>query len=309
MTGPIVAALLRGESVDADDLIHPPTLNRIVSDLERVRSSREWLKETRRVVSDRFTGIGRGTYLSRSSTTAKDSDGPDLPDASRFVIRPELFLRHAGDGKWSVLLQLKSLRPIAAESTALRVFLDRTRCRLNGASDWKPSGWLLSGNRIGALRRWPDTDVPLIRFERADAFMDHLLESEYRLTQGPLWLFRIGNDGIARHIASSIVRPDNDYIVVTTGGMPTDLPELTHCTLECEGVRAFRFAVPSQLAAGTTARLRELGIDVARTIRVWPAGLPGRGWDGDGGMEWLTTESPCFGIAPDHPLDALSFRL
>ena len=30
---------------------------------------------------------------------------------------------------------------------------------------------------------------------------------------------------------------------------------------------------------------------------------------GDGSTEWLTTESPCFGIAADHPLDALSFRL
>ena len=225
------------------------------------------------------------------------------------MLRPGLFLRHTGDGKWSVLLQLKSLRPIAAESTALRQFLDRTRCRLNGATDWKPTGWLLSGNRMGALRRWPDADVPLIRFERADPLMDHLLESEYRLTPGPLWLFRIGSDGIARHITSSIVRPANKYIVVTVGDIPRDIPGLTLCTLDCEGVHAFRLAVPSQVSAEATTRFRELGIDVARTIRVWPAGLPGRGWDGDGNTEWLTTESPCFGIAPDHPLDALSFRL
>ena len=69
LTGQIVAALLRGDSVDADDLIHPGTLTRIVTDLERVRSSREWLKETRRVVSDRFKGIGRGTYRPENPTT------------------------------------------------------------------------------------------------------------------------------------------------------------------------------------------------------------------------------------------------
>ena len=309
LTGQIVAALLRGESVDADDLIHPPTLNRIVTDLECVRSSREWFKETRHVVSDRFKGIGRGMYRPHSTTTPVHPGVPVLPDTSRFVTRPDLFLRHAGDGKWSVLLQLKSLRPIAAENTALRVFLDRTRCCLNGATDWKPTGWMLSGNRMGALRRWPDAGVPLIRFERADPLMDHLLESEYRLTPGPLWLFRIGSDGIARHIVSPTARPDNNYIVVTTGRMPSDLPGLTPCTLECEGVQAFRLAVPSQVPTDAAARLRELGINVARTIRVWPAGLPGRGWDGDGSTEWLTTESPCFGIAPDHPLDALSFRL
>ena len=293
LTGQIAAALLRGESVDADDLVHPPTLNRVVADLECVRSSREWLKETKHVVSDRFRGIGRPRF----PPATRHPDEPVLPDTSRFAIRPDLFLRHAGDGKWSVLLQLKSLRPIAAESTALRVFLDRTRCRLNGATDWKPTGWLLSGNRMGALRRWPDADVPLVRFEHSDSLMDHLLESEYRLPPGPLWLFRIGNDGIARHIASSNVRPANDYIVVTAGEMPRDVPELTLCTLDCEGVRAFRLAVPSQVSTDVTMRFGELGIDVVRTIHVWPAGLPGRGWDGDGSTEWLTTESPCFGIA------------
>ncbi len=309
LTGQIVAALLRGESVDDDDLIHPPTLNRIVTDLERVRSSREWLKETRRVVSDRFRGIGRGTYRPHSPNAPARPEEPAIPDALRFVIRPDLFLRHSGGGNWSVLLQLKSLRSIAAESTALRVFLDRTRCRLNGATDWKPTGWMLSGNRMGALRRWPDADVPLIQFEQPHPLMDHLLESEYRLTPGPVWVFRIGSDGIARHIASSNVRPANDYILVTTGSAPCDLPGSAPCTLECSGIHALRLAVPSQVPADITARFRELGIDVVRTIRVWPAGLPGRGWDGDGSTEWLTTESPCFGILPDHPLDALSFRL
>ena len=309
LTGQIVAGLLQGESVDANNLIHPPTLNRIVTDLESVRRSREWLNETRRVVSDRFKGIGRGKYRPRPSGTSPDSQRPDLPDTSRFLIRPDLFLRHDGDDKWSVLLQLKSLRPIAAESTELRVFLDRTRCRLNGATDWKPTGWLLSGNPKGALRRWPDADTPLIEFESEDPLMDHLLESEYRLTPGLLWLFRIGRDGIAHHIASSTARPDHKYIVVTTHGTPSDLPGLTPCGLKCEGVHAFRLAMPSQVPDEVKARLGELGIDVAGTIRVWPAGLPGRGWDGDGSTEWLTTESPCLGIAPDHPLDALSFRL
>ena len=309
LTGQIVAALLRGDSVDAHDLIHPLTLNRIVADLQRVRSSREWLKETRRVVSDRFKGIGRGTYRPVEPITPTRPDESVRPDASRFVIRPDLFLRYAGAGKWSVLLKLKSLRPIAAESTALRMFLNRTRCRLNGASDWKPMGWLLSGNRMGALKRWPNANVPLIRFERPDPLMDHLLESECRLTPGGIWLFRIGSDGIARHIASANLRPANDYIVVTSGSIPLDLPGSAPCMLQCKGVHALRVAVPSHVPVEVTSRFRKLGLDVARTIRVWPAGLPGRGWDGEGSTEWLTTESPCFGIASDHPLKALSFRL
>ena len=306
LTGQIVAALLRGESVDDDELIHGPTLTRIVRDLQGVRSSREWLNETRRVVSDRFRGIGWGTF-SDSSTTR--FDGPVLPDTARFAVRPDLFLRHSGTGNWSVVLQLKSFRPVAAESTELRAFLAGTRCRLNGANDWKPTGWLLSGDRKGALKRWPNATSPLVQFDRPNPLMDHLLESECRLDSGPVWLFRVGSDGIARHITSRTVRPAGDYVVVTVGTMPRELPESNPCALQCAGVHAVRLVVPDHVSADATARLRALGLDVARTIRVWPAGLPGRGWDGEGRTEWLTTESPCFGIAPDHPLEALAFHL
>ena len=306
LTGQIAAALLRGESVQDDELIYAPTLTRIIQDLQRVRSSREWLNETRRVVSDRFSGIGRGTYTVPPTTRP---DEPVVPDTSRVVVRPDLFLRHSGTGNWSVLLQLKSFRPVAAASTELRAFLAGTRCRLNGANDWKPTGWLLSGDRKGALSRWPDAGSPLIQFERPNSLMDHLLESECRLDPGPIWLFRVGSDGIARHIASRTVRPTGDYVVVTVGTMPRELPNSAPCALQCAGAHAFRLAVPDHVSAAATARLRDLGLNVARTIRVWPAGLPGRGWDGEGSTEWLTTESPCFGIAPDHPLKALSFRL
>lgn len=307
LAGQIVAALLHARSADGGDLIYPPTLQRVVADLDRVRSSREWLKETRRVVSDRFKGIGTGTY--RVSPGPVRPDEPIPPDTSRFIIRPGLFLRHVGSGRWAPVLQLKSLRPVAAVSADLRAFLGGTRCRLNGADDWKPTGWLLSGDRKGALRRWPDATVPLVEFERGDPLMDHLLESEFRPPPGPPWLFRIGADGIARHLTSPTVRPAHNYIVVTGEGLPPELPSASPCILECEGVRAFRLAVPAQVSVDEVARLGELGLNVARTIRVWPAGLPGRGWDGEGRTEWLTTEAPCFGIAPDHPLDALSFHL
>ena len=307
LTGQIVSALLHARSFDGGDLIYPPTLQRVVADLECVRSSGAWLKETRRVVLDRFKGIGSGTY--RVSPSPRPPDEPIPPDTSRFVIRPALLLRHVGSGRWSPVLQLKSLRPVAAVSAGLRAFLDSTRCRLNGADDWKPTGWLLSGDRKGALQRWPSGAVPLIEFERQHPLMDHLLESEFRPPPGPLWLFRVGADGIARHLTSRTVRPDHNYIVVTAESVPTELLNASPCTLQCEGVQAFRLAVPAQVSADEAARLGKLGLDVARTVRVWPAGLPGRGWDGEGSTEWLTTESPCFGVAPDHPLDALSFRL
>lgn len=306
LTGQIVAALLGGNSTDAE-LIHQPTLQRIIADLEKVRKAREWLKETRRVVSDRFKGIGQGA----GDTTVSSSSIDRLHlDTSHLAIRPSLLLRHVGSNTWSAFLELKSFRPVAALDAEIHAFLDGTRCRLNGADDFKPTGWLLSGNRKGALRSWPDSSASLIHFERPPPpAMDHLLESEVRLHPGPIWLFRVGTDGIARHVSGRAVRPDLHYIVVTTASTPDILEELTPCDLDCAGAKAYRLAVPSLVSAEMTACLSELGLHVARTIRVWPAGLPGRGWDGEGSSEYLTTESPCFGIAHDHPVESLSFHL
>ena len=308
LTGQIVLALLGGESAEGK-LIHPPTLDRIVDDLERIRAAREWLNETRRAVSDRFRGIGRGTGPAMPRPPA----GPHVlspSDTSHLAIRPSLLLRHGVGGTWSVFLEVKSFRPLAALSAEIHSFLESARCRLNGAQDFKPTGWLLSGDRKGALRSWPDPASPLIHFEqRPNPMIDHLLESECRLGPGPLWLFRIGTDGIARHIASRIVRPSFDYIVVTTALLPDTLEGVTPCNLACESVSGYRLSMPSPVSAEMTARLKEMGLHVARTIRVWPAGLPGRGWDGEGSSEWLTTESPCFGIDHDHPVEFLSFRL
>ena len=304
LTGQIVAALLGAESKDTDKLIYLPTLKRIVSALRESRSSRAKLKETKNVVSDRFQGIPT-SFLNASI----GSNRTTIPKNLSCSIRPNLFLRHNTGRGWSALLQFKSLRPITTQSPELSSFLASTRCCLNGASDWKPTGWLLSGNRLGVLHTWPNTDIPLIQFERSDCLLDQLLDSDFRLKTGPIWLFRINADGIAYHINSLTVRPTKKYLVVTTDSLPSNVPNSISCNLNCSNVNAFRFDVPGKVSAELTKRYLELGVKVARTIRIWPAGLPGRGWDHDGNSEWLTTEQPCFGIAPDHPIDSFSFRL
>ena len=202
-----------------------------------------------------------------------------------------------------------SFRNVAALSPDTLSFLKRTRCCLNGADDFKPAGWLLSGNRKGVLKSWPDLAKPLIQFEQSDGKIDHLLESECRLTPGPVWLFRVASDGTAREIAGRIVRPGGSYIVITTGELPEPRAGMSPCCMDCTGIKSFRLQMPSNVSAEDTAWLGRLDLQVARTIRVWPAGLPGRGWDGEGSSEWLTTEAPCFGIVHDHPVDAYSLCL
>lgn len=315
LTGQIVLALF-GESSAKDALIHPPTLERIVADLEMTRDAREWLNDTRHSVSDRFKGIGHGFPPTDGHPNGITLQNPRMK-ALGPAIRPSPHLRHVGDGKWSAFLLVKSFRQIAALNADIRSFLSETRCRLNGAPDFKPGGWLLSGDRIGTLRSWPDPASPLVAFDPAnpvgnhlvESVVNHLIESECRLHSGPTWLFRIGTDWIARHIAGQIVRPGCRYIVVSKTPIPSDVDCVVQCNLDCESVDAYQLEMPANVSETLTARLAEIGLQVARTIRVWPAGLPGRSWDGEGSSEWLTTEAPCFGIAADHPVESFTFRL
>ncbi len=308
LTGRIVMALLGQTPEDSEALIYGPTLQRIVGDLEQVRNARAWLTETRRHVRDRFSGIGRGTYRPRHASEEPES-GPGRLAPSSINVRPNVLLRYAGAQSWSAVLDAPSFKSVAAMNPDVRSFLRSTRCRPNGADDWKPRGWLVSGQRRAALKFWPDTDKPLLQLERSNGIVDHLLETGCRLSSGPVWLFRIGSDGTAREIIGRIVRPGCDYILVTNEAFTESTEGLDSCNVNCEGIRSFRLRVPPEISANHIVWLKTLGLDVARTIRVWPAGLPARGWDGEGHSEWLTTETPCFGIVHDHPVDAYALRL
>ena len=306
LTGRIVLALLGEEPTAGSEPIYPPTLQRIVEDLERVRNTREWLKETRHIVKDRFKGIGRALFRPTSHTPRGD---PQHQDAIQYGVRPSIMLGYRGGDTWSVWLEVPSFRNVATLDGNIQTFLRRTRCHLNGASDVKPAGWLLSGNRKGALKSWPDPEKPLVTFEQPHGRVENILETECRLNAGPVWLFRIAADGTAREIAGRIVRPNSSYIVATTGMLPNQHSGMTACHIDCAGINAFRLQIPSEVSAEDTAWLGELDLQMARTIQVWPAGLPGRGWDGEGHSEWLTTEAPCFGIRHDHPVDAYILSL
>lgn len=307
LAGRIVLALLGQDHADTQHILHPPTLDRIVADLEQARKAREWLNATKREVSHRFKGIGHGAGPSAPYSIG----GTPRTQAEwqpRSNIRPALLLRYSGDGTWSLVMDLPDFRGLSTNADT-REFLKRTRCRLNGAGDPKPAGWLLSGRRKAVLRSWPDPQKPLLSFERPHGPLDHLLASECRLSQGPTWLFRIGPDGVAREILGRIVRPGKNYILVTSSGALGEHQYIEPCAIESSGATAFRLAMPNSVSVDDIAWLRKLDLQVARTIRVWPAGLPGRAWDGEGSGEWLTTESPCFGITHDYPIDHYSIGL
>lgn len=305
LTGRIVLALL-GDSQEAQSPIFPPTLRRLVTDLEEVQSSREWLKETSRFVADRLQGASRGT-----APGTKEPEELSRKPKERLTLgmRPNLMLRRSGPDIWSVVIDIPSFAGIAKLKADLRSFLGRTRCKIAGTGEtWRPAGWLLTHNQKCLLKSWPGAGSVLMRFERENPVLDHLIDSEVRLSKGPAWLCRVADDGLAREIEGRTVRPNRKYVVLSEAPLPAS-SLLGNCAVDCQGLNAAVLSTPATFSAESIALLESLGLQLARTVRVWPAGLCARAWDGEGYSEWLTTESPCFGIAHDHPLEGYALRL
>lgn len=308
LVGRMVLALLHQQDAgEGEDPLLPATLARIVNDLETIRNARGWIKETSRVVSDRFKGLSRGEETSRRG--AEPRQAPNSDNQQNLDIRPHLRLNYQGQGHWDLQVDLPSFKKVAALNPDLREFLMQTRCLLNGSPVKKPPAWVLSGRRQAVLREWPDPERPLIGFERHHGVVSHLLESECRISKGPYWLFRVANDGMAREIRGCIVRPGKDYILASKSPVYDLMDGMEPCKINCPNISALRIRVPQDVSEDYAQWLKIKGLVLARTIRIWPAGFPGRQWDGEGRSEWLTTEKPTFGISSDHSMETYEITL
>jgi hypothetical protein len=311
LVGRIVLALLNDDYSSDQSPIYPPTLKRILSDLERVQSAREWLRETQRFVGDRLKAGGR-SYGTLSARPSLPSDiKPTQTDAAASAIsNARVLLRPSGSSRWSVLCEIPSLAAIAHQSPALRDYVQKTRCKLAGVENgWRPGGWLLASAQRPLLSSWPKGGTPLAVFEKTNDVFARLVGDALQLTEGPTWVCRIGDDGLAHEIVTRQVRPGRKYILLRETPFPTDHTHLQKCDVDCAGVHAALLSIPKSLSSDDVHLLGKLGVQIVRTVRISPAGLPARGWDGEGRSGWLTTESPCFAMVNDHSLVGYEVRL
>ncbi len=300
LAGRIVLGLLGEWPEESTEPIYPPTLERIVADLEETRNAREWLGEARKYVKDRFVGIagglpGGGGGIRQGEGHAREESAPD--------VRPKICFGHRGRGKWIVWAEAPSFKEVCALSGDIRAFVRGTRCRLSGADDYKPGGWLLYGNRKGVLKRWPGPAEPMIQFEGSEPRLDNILQTSCQMSGGPIWLFRIGEDGTAREIVGGNLRPGSRYIIVSTEEQVDLKFGMRSLDVDCAGISAYRLDAPDETTADIAEWLSKFSLKVVHTTRVWPAGLPGRSWNGEGLSEWLTTETPIIGMVHDYEVD------
>lgn len=300
LVGRIVLGLLHTEPEVGKEPLLNATLQRIVSDLERVRNAKGWIKETSRVVKARFKGLSQTTQARPNPINFKEK---------RIQLRPRLYLRLMDLNNISVMIDIPSYRPLTELSSELQVFLKKTRCRINGCSGKRPAGWILSSNPKAVIESWPNTSEPLINFDSSNGILEHLLMSDCMLDDGPVWVFRIGPDGLAMEIRTKVVRPGYSYILVSRERLTPPLEEITECGINCIGVFANRINLGKTISESMIDWLFTHGITNAKTVRLWPSGLNSRNWDGEGHSEWLTTEKPCIAISTDHPVESYSITL
>ena len=180
--GRIVVALLPARMAAASRFT--PALSRIVTDLERERIAREWLKDARRTVADRLKGAGRGPgpHGPRSTIPSQCHLLRSRPG------RPHLVLRPSGKDAWSVLLEFPNFRDLARLDFEFNTYLKTTRCRVAGAGGiWLPADGSTATGLKRVLKTWPAEDETLLSFERPNRKVQHILETECRLSPGPVW--------------------------------------------------------------------------------------------------------------------------
>ncbi len=309
LVGQISTALLVQGQDGFESLILPSTLDRIKADLDEVRSARDWLR-----IASRYAQKVHLEGLSR------DSKGPMYGTATtvtharqqleEIAIEPRLILQPTEVRSWRLLLEIPDLSQMLVRFPQLRPALTESRCRVAGSSGrWQARGWTVHGSQLISLDEWPKPDEVLLRFERSTSQLDFLLRTECLLRPGEISLFKIASDNRAYQIRSLALRPGNKYIVVNTSSPFQQSTWFLSATLECKDAYASILEMPNAVRPELEQFIHKLGLHLAKSIEVWPAGLTAAKWDGEGYAEWISTERPCIGVGVDHEVKNISLVL
>jgi hypothetical protein len=296
LVGRIALALLGVESEEPP--LSPETTKRIVDDLERTQAAKDLLQEARDV--RRIRGASRDPPGGRS---------PQQAAALRLNLTPNLLLSKENN-TWRVGVLIPSFAPLASEAAEIRQFLRTTKVQFQGGTGtWQPAQILTQSTKLHMLQQWPRDGV-VVKFKDPYPILEQLLNQDGTLSKGPLWLCKVGTDGLARQVRQHLVRPGHEYIILanTEHAVPRS-PVLKAVDVQCPGIAGVRLELPKHVPSDTRQVLHSLNLRLAATVRVWPAGIPALSWDGEGRSEWLTTDAPCFGIDVDHDVNAVEVAL
>lgn len=301
--GQIALALLRPQAT-TDTLLLESTLRRIVSDLESERSAAGWIRSARGALARPVVRLA-GTRIGIDHGAAQQLEAK-VEQVARLT-SPEVLLRYESEtSTWGVWLRLPNLSPLAALSPEVRQALVESKCSAPAADVPIARGRLLFDAQEIRLVRWPKADAPLVRFQGLAGGLESALLRAWAGPDTPA-VFRVRSDGTAHRVASRAVRAGVTYLVAHESP-PDALRQLANET-RCSGVHINRVEVPSVIEPRVAQALRGMGCLPTQSAAVWPVGAIPVAWDGEGTVEWLTSDSPMLGVATDHELRELSFEI
>lgn len=319
LLGQIALALLMHDSADApvgvaEAILHADTLRRITEDLNRERDARQWLADARSAARFRMSGLSRITLRSRTLGVAPNSeDVHDSADVAASLPRPRFILREIAVDQWQARVQLPNLANLAGQSPRAKDTLMRVQGRVAGAA--VP---ILANGRIVrdatptvTLAVWPAPRTQLLTFDGAPPELDSVLSASFRMGLGDRWLFVIGSDGQARELGTRVLRAGASYLLLqrTETRNPAGSLGLKAVQVACAGIFGLRIDVPEAVPEALSDAFAILGLEVAQTLVVWPAGLPIPEWSGDGHGEWVAGQPIILGIRANHRLARLTLTI
>lgn len=131
----------------------------------------------------------------------------------------------------------------------------------------------------------------------------------FRYPSGDQVLLEVVEEGRAVEVMGGKVRPGAEYILVQRRDTQTGVLQTTTVRIGCPGVTARRFRLADHVTGTAQAVLRQLGLSLAKHVRLWPVGLGAAVWDGEGYCEVLVDEPLALQVAIDHEISSLRLEI
>lgn len=312
LAGWIVRTLLRGDTETSG--LEAKALSRIVEDLRSESHARDWLTDSRGVYQQHSVRPYGGTLGMPSLPWLSDrtARGPsDVPGSKQDPsLEPRLSLVRTAEDEWTPVVTIPTFMHLAADNQEFLDHLetDRVGVPCHGTKMGPASALLSPAGLERSMASWPGERTPLLRFDRVLPVFDDIVKSSCQLRPASTWLFKVGNDGTARHVLNAAVRPGERYVMVARDA--TRLPSPWRLQrIRCDGVSAAVTTIPDPVSAAFQTRLQEAGLSAAYSVTLAPIGAVPVGWSPQSLGEWLTTQTPCFLLKRDHEFSHYSVRV
>ncbi len=299
------SALLAEQLGENRELISERTLRRIVSDLGRERASREWLREIRRQTRQLIThGVTKGRRDNKRSQRKRSA-------IKYGNMSPQLQLRPNDEGEYSLYAIMPEFGALLSSDPELKRLFQNVRCQVRGAKSSSPfsRGHFLYRREV-RLSEWPESNVPMLEpIDCHDNELRELFENITIRSRGNTWLFKLRSDGTAAYIRGGTLRPGSSYILISKDQR---LPDINGTTIKLAspGVSNILFDVSdSGISPFTQNDAQRLGLKEITYLDVWPAGVSPSQWDGEGYIEWLSTDRPIIAVRANKEIESISIAL